>query len=172
MCGWGGVNSVCVCVCWGWGCMRKLCVCVLTLYVCVNSVCVWEREREREMWVYAKPPLFKWCSPQSLADNVHIHACLQVCHWHVPRFVRGCISQSSADSIHVHTAGVPPTPYPCFSGGVVHRALLTVFMCVSRLLLTLYLCFSGVVHRALLTVFMNVCFQVAADTVPLFFRCS
>ena len=162
---------------------------MLTLCVCV---------REREMWVCAKPPLFKWCSPQSLADNVHIHACLQVCHWHVPRFVRGYISQSSADSIHVHTAGGPPTPYPCFSGGVVNRALLTVFMCVSRLLLTLYLCFSGVVNRALLTMFMcvsrllltlylsfsgvvsralltvflNVCFQVAADTEPLFFRCS
>ena len=48
------------------------------------------------------------------------------------------------------------TLYLCFSG-VVNRALLTMFMCVSRLLLTPYLCFlGGVVHRALLTLLMCV----------------
>ena len=43
------------------------------------------------------------------------------------------------------------TPYLCFLGGVVHRALLTLLMCVSSLLLT-RTCFSGGVFHGYLSV--------------------
>ena len=111
-------------------CISRL---LLTPYLCFLGVVIDSADNVHVCFQVAAdtvPLFFRWHSSHSLADNVHIRACLQVCCWPCTCFFT-CISQNSADNVHIYVlmfTGVLLTCTSCFSGGVFHITQLTLFI--------------------------------------------